>query len=112
MDAARQAQESIGHRTYEQFLSNIDLRQSIYWSLMTVGEALNQAVREEPNLRTQLPQLSNIVGMRNRMVHAYGKIDNDVIWKAVQEWLPELIDVLGAILANRSTTEPPRQDPG
>jgi uncharacterized protein with HEPN domain len=35
-----------------------------------------------------------MVGMRNRLVHAYFGINLDVIWQTVQQDLPPLIDSL------------------
>jgi uncharacterized protein with HEPN domain len=35
-----------------------------------------------------------MVGMRNRLVHAYFGINLDVIWQTVQQDLPPLIDLL------------------
>jgi uncharacterized protein with HEPN domain len=35
-----------------------------------------------------------IIGMRNRLVHAYYDIDRDQVWKTVTEDLPPLVGVL------------------
>jgi uncharacterized protein with HEPN domain len=35
-----------------------------------------------------------MVGMRNRLVHDYGRIDRGVLWDTVNEDIPSLIAVL------------------
>lgn len=40
---------------------------------------------------------TNIVGLRNRIVHAYFEIDLDVVWKIVNDDVPALIHELERI---------------
>ena len=51
--------------------------------------------------RAELPAIpwQQIVGMRNRLVHAYFDIDLDILWDTVQLSLPSLIAPLKAHLA-------------
>ena len=37
---------------------------------------------------------TDIVGMRNRLVHAYFDINLEILWRTVQDDLPPLITVL------------------
>jgi len=39
-----------------------------------------------------------MTGMRNRIVHDYLGIDDDIVWKTVHERIPELIEQLNAII--------------
>ena len=41
---------------------------------------------------------AQIVGMRNRMIHAYFDVDQDEVWRTVTEELPVLAEQLRAIL--------------
>jgi uncharacterized protein with HEPN domain len=47
-----------------------------------------------------LPQIPwpNIIGMRNRLIHAYFDINLDILWKTVIEDLPPLISKLEEII--------------
>jgi uncharacterized protein with HEPN domain len=55
-----------------------------------VGEAANQVSESG---RSELPGVPwpQIVGMRNRLVHAYFDIDRDILWDTVQIALPVLL---------------------
>lgn len=63
-----------------------------------VGEA---ASRISPDSQSEHPEIpwSQIVAMRNRLVHAYFEVDLDVLWSTIVADLPPLIDTLEAALA-------------
>lgn len=62
------------------------------------GEAASQVTDET---RAQLPDLpwSSIVGMRNRLVHAYFDINRDILWTTVAEAAPALAERLKNLLS-------------
>lgn len=63
-----------------------------------VGEA---AARVGPDTRERFPSIPwvDIVGMRNRLVHAYFDIDLDLVWETLTKDLPPLIEEMKRILA-------------
>lgn len=65
--------------------------------LEIIGEA---ASRLSPALHERYPEIpwSQIIGMRNRLVHAYFDVDDQQIWKSLSEDLPVLIEQLEKIL--------------
>lgn len=100
--AARKALIFAAELTYRQFLRS-DLHQNaILKVLEIVGEA---ASRVSEDTRQAHPEISwyQIVGLRNRIVHAYFEIDLDVVWRIVQEDLPELISQLEPLVPPEST---------
>lgn len=64
-----------------------------------VGEA---AGRLSPAFRDRHAELpwGRIVGMRNRLVHAYFEVDDDQIWTTLTQDLPPLLARLEAIVAD------------
>ena len=64
------------------------------------GEAAGQITAET---RTQLPELpwGSIIGMRNRLVHAYFDINRDILWTTVTEAAPPLVERLMNVLSER-----------
>jgi len=65
-----------------------------------VGEA---ASRIGENTRSTYPEIpwADIVGMRNRLIHAYFDINLDLVWNTVTANLPPLVDQLSRILRER-----------
>ena len=61
-----------------------------------IGEAAARIPKEVVAAYTDIPWTS-IIGMRNVIVHAYFRIDLDILWEAVAVSLPILIPQLEAI---------------
>lgn len=66
-----------------------------------VGEA---AAKLSAAGRAEVPAVpwSSIVGMRNRLVHAYFDVDLDILWNTATEALPPLLAQLSAAISDRS----------
>lgn len=46
----------------------------------------------DETLETRLPRLPRIVALRNRVIHGYDTVDDEIIWNIVQTNVPELIE--------------------
>ena len=104
LDAAREAVAFARGRTRGDLDKNRQLVLALVKDVEIVGEAATQVT--EPT-RQRLPEIpwERIVGMRNRLVHAYFDINLDIVWKTVQGDLPELISLLKpAIPPERGST--------
>lgn len=89
-----------GRATFEQ---DELIRNWIRSHLQLLGEAARALSAE---FREQYPEIpwSDIIGMRNILVHRYFGVDNDVVWSAVETRLPELQDRISAILLEMGGT--------
>ena len=67
-----------------------------------VGEA---AAKISPENQTKYPSIpwSQIIGMRNRLIHGYDAVDIDVLWDTLEVDLPSLIAELNKILSQNNT---------
>ena len=55
--------------------------------LEIVGEAAGKVSEKTKKRFSHLPW-KELIGMRNRLIHAYFDVDHDVIWKTIREYLP------------------------
>jgi uncharacterized protein with HEPN domain len=62
-----------------------------------VGEAASKVTAETRAEMADLPWAS-IVGMRNRLIHAYFDINRDILWTTVAEAVPALAERLKTYL--------------
>ena len=69
-----------------------------------VGEA---AAQIDAGTRESIPNLPwpQMIGMRNRLVHAYADIDLNYLWDTIQRDLPALIEELHHLLAEDSVAD-------
>ncbi len=65
--------------------------------LEIIGEAASRLTAESRSRYPDLPW-TDIVGMRNRLIHAYFDVDLDVLWSTVTEDLPPLVPQLEDIV--------------
>lgn len=77
--------------------ADVMLRFALVHAITVVDEA---AARTSMPTRDALPGIAwaAIIGMRNRLVHAYFDIDADVLWETVTRSLPPLAERLRAAL--------------
>jgi len=64
-----------------------------------IGEALNHLLRREPDLKGKISDASLIIAFRNRLIHGYATVSDEVVWGVVEGYLPvlsgEVRDLLG-----------------
>ena len=96
-DHAREALSLIAGRAREDLDSDRMLNLSLVRLLEIVGEA---AGRVPPQERAKHPQIpwSDIIGLRNRLVHGYDRVDLDVVWEIVNQDLPGLVNALDGVI--------------
>jgi uncharacterized protein with HEPN domain len=71
-----------------------------------VGEAASRISPEGRACVQDVPWV-DVVGMRNRLVHAHFDINRNILWKTVTSSLPSLQGALQGYLDKTSTTLPP-----
>ena len=93
LDAAREALSFIEGKSRIDVNTNRMLVLSLVKDMEIIGEA---AVKISQETVKQLPQIPwvKIIGMRNRLIHAYFEVDLDVLWKTAIEDVPLLIEEL------------------
>ena len=65
--------------------------------LIIVGEALRSVPEPVARANPQIPW-AMIKGMRNRLVHAYWRVDLDIVYRAAREHAPDLVAKLDALI--------------
>ena len=93
VQAARDAMEFTADITLPEWTRSRLHQYAVLKSLEIVGEAASQV---SVATRGQFPMIpwTEIIGMRNRIVHAYFGVDFSVVWRTVQEDLPTIVEHL------------------
>ena len=90
LDAIASINSFIGSLSLDDFFVNAMAQAAVLFKLGVIGEALNKAAELDDSLRKAIPDLGKIIGMRNRIVHAYDQIDFEILWDAIHSDLPDL----------------------
>jgi uncharacterized protein with HEPN domain len=97
LDAALEVQEYVGSSIPEDLNRDRKLVHSLVRLLEIIGEAAAQLSEE---LRANAPEIPwpIVIGMRNRLIHAYFSINLNVVWSTSTEDIPPLIKELQRLL--------------
>lgn len=90
--------EFVAGCNFADYEKNAMLRSAVEHQFEIVGEALNQARYSDETIVTLLPDLPRIVGLRNRLIHGYATINNQIIWSIVVDDIPVLTAQLQKLL--------------
>jgi len=83
-------------RNFNKYLSNKMLRRAVEREFEIIGEAISRLVKLDKNIKISAKEL--IIGMRNRVIHGYDKIDDVIIWGTIVRHLPVLKEEVIALL--------------
>jgi uncharacterized protein with HEPN domain len=97
LDSARVALMLVHGKTREDLTRDIGLVLALMKSVENIGEAAGKLSDGFREAHASIPW-DRIIGMRNRLIHAYYDINRDILWQTVIEDLPALIRHLEAAL--------------
>ena len=103
LDHAKEAVSIAGAKTRADLDKDRLLNLALVRLLEIIGEAANRMPKGERDLYPEIPW-SEIVGLRNRLIHGYDEVDFDILWQIVQTDLPPLIDKLEKILTQQNSS--------
>lgn len=81
----------------EEFLKSTQIQDAVVRRLEVIGEASKNLLDEFKELYSDIPW-KKILAMRNMLIHEYFAVNLNVVWKTVQENIPELKEYVAKIL--------------
>ena len=97
LDAFVQIEFYMDDVSHEEFLQNRLLQDGVIRQLEVMGEAARNL---SDDLRNEYPQIPwrQMIGLRNRMAHAYFNVDLQIVWEIVRGDIPDLKEKIKRIL--------------
>lgn len=75
-------------RDFMEYKSDLKTKKAVERNLEIIGEAMNRILKVDNAF--PIVNAKNIIGTRNRIIHSYDNISDDVIWTIVVRELPLL----------------------
>ena len=97
LEAICQLEKMTQDLSFEEFSTKIE----IFLSAVKLIEIIGEAVKNIPDeVRVNYPNIpwKNIAGMRDKLVHEYWAIDEKVVWKVIQNNLPQRKRIIISII--------------
>jgi uncharacterized protein with HEPN domain len=97
LDAVEEAISFSVNQSRDSLVKNRMLVLALIKDVEIVGEAASRISNDAQDATPEIPW-ANIIGMRNRLIHAYFEINLDILWQTVTKDLPELAAKLKSVL--------------
>ena len=75
-------------KTFEIYKTDIRTKRAIERNVEIIGESLNRILKLDPTI--QITYSRQIVNTRNRIIHGYDSVSDEVMWGIVVKHLPVL----------------------
>lgn len=75
-------------RNFFAFQKDLKTRKAVERNIEIIGEAMDRILKADPSF--QITDSRKIVDTRNRIIHGYDSVSDDVIWLIVNRYLPVL----------------------
>ena len=75
-------------KNFFEFQKDLKTRKAVERNIEIIGEAMDRILKIDPDI--QISDSRKIVDTRNRIIHGYDVVSNDVIWLIVNKSLPIL----------------------
>ena len=98
LEAAESIFSMVQDKSIEDYLGERPLRSAVEREFEIMGEALNQVIKANPEIKEDITDFAKIIGFRNRLAHAYFAIDAEVIWGTIEVFLPRLVKEVKGLL--------------
>ena len=97
LDHAREAITLSKGKSAQELIDDRVLALALVRLMEIVGEAANRVLNEEQSRHPEIPW-TQIVRLRNRLIHGCDAIDYEILWHILNRDLPELVFSLERIL--------------
>ncbi len=88
-----------GTLSIDQYKKNFLVKAAVERHLGIVGEAVKKFLSESPENR--LTNASQIISLRNRLIHSYDNVDDRIIWTIIKRHISPLKQEVEELLKNQ-----------
>jgi uncharacterized protein with HEPN domain len=85
-------------KTFSDYSTDPMLRSAVERQFEIIGEALAQVLRLDPSLRSRISDPGRIIAFRNRLIHGYSSVADDIVWGILEANLPSLRKEVAALM--------------
>lgn len=83
-------------RDFNHYINNKMLRRAIEREFEIIGEAMHRIDKIDSTINISCKK--QIISMRNRVIHGYDKIDDEIVWGVIIRHLPVLKKEIGDLI--------------
>ena len=80
LEACRAIQQFTTGSNFAAYAADSMRRAAVERKFEILGEALSRVETSAPEFTGRLPEIRRIIGMRNRIIHGYDAVDDEIVW--------------------------------
>ncbi len=89
LNSIESIEEYLGsNRNFKDYLQNKMLKRAVERELEIIGEAMNRILKIDEGIA--ISGKVQVIGLRNRIIHGYDKVDDEIVWGTISRHLPIL----------------------
>ncbi|MFQ3634055.1 DUF86 domain-containing protein [Roseiflexus sp.] len=104
LESIQKVEDYSGHLTSEEFFVDGKTQDAVIRNLEIIGEAARRIPDEIQQRHADIPW-TQVVGLRNRLVHGYFVVDLTIVWEICKHDLPRLRVRLEQLLQEEAPRE-------
>ena len=85
--------------SYKEFISNDMVKDAVERNFEIIGEAVKNLSEDFRNNYPNIP-FKQIAGMRDKLIHDYFGVDYEIVWKTIQDKLPQFNNDITTLIEN------------
>lgn len=101
-ESTRNILDFVSGKTFEDYSSSLMLKSAVERQFEIIGEALKQLIERYPEYKSEITNPSRIISFRNRLIHGYSSISDEVVWGVIEKDLPILKTEIPDLLKNQT----------
>lgn len=75
-------------KNFKEFQKDVKTKRAVERNIEIIGEAVSRILKSDPNIK--ISDTRKIVDTRNRIIHGYDSVSEDILWGIIIRNLPEL----------------------
>lgn len=74
--------------SFEHYTSDIKTKRAVERNFEIIGEAINRILKRDNDF--EISDSRKIISLRNRIIHGYDTVSDELMWSIIQNYLPVL----------------------
>ena len=83
-------------KNFYEFKKDLKTKRAIERNVEIIGEAANRILKQLPDIA--ITDVRKIIDTRNRIIHGYDSVSDEIIWSVVVRYLPKLYEEVNSLL--------------
>ena len=98
LQAAEEIKAFVSGMDFKAYQNSLVTQRAVERDFEIIGEALNRIRQINEESLEMISEYHRIIGFRNILIHGYDVVDEIIVWKAVENHLPLLIEEISKFL--------------